>query len=177
MPSGHDLRADIRTARAPEVEGIGSKSARVGAARDARGRAQCANIIGPGLASRFHWQWHDPGKKNALNRPYVAVAAYCELVRGIGFEIYRLYYDGNSPMRREFLALDDVDYGVTASENASRTGSTDWAHSRTPTLKGVPRAQPHGPAARRAGGKRGGVPTPTRSRARGLCHVVPIAAG
>ena len=40
------------------------------------------HIIGPGLASRFHWQWHDPGKKNALNRPYVAVAAYRELVRG-----------------------------------------------------------------------------------------------
>ena len=34
-----------------------------------------------------------------------------------------------------------------------------------------------GPAARRAGGKRGGVPTPTRSSARGLCHVVPIVAG
>ncbi len=37
--------------------------------------------------------------------------------------------------------------------------------------------QPHGPCREARRRKRGGVPTPTRSSARGLCHVVPIAAG
>ena len=41
---------------------------------------------------------------------------------------------------------------------------------------GAARAAARALAARRAGGKRGGVPTPARSSARGLCHVVPRSA-
>ena len=83
------------------------------------GADKCAQVIRIGPTVEFLDMW--PGVAGDLS----VCARHCHdnVVEG-DYDIYRLYYDASSPMRREFIELD-VDYGIWPINFGGKVGGPE----------------------------------------------------